>query len=91
MSGRIRDLQNRQLNEVQLDKSFNFQGSWFEIETGEAVSILYLEGGEQSRMEKIKDTTAASYNLDRNLFLQPKLDPLGAYVILFHLFDTLQS
>ena len=47
--------------------------------------------GRQSRMEKIKDTTAASYNLDGNLFLQPKLRPLGAFVILFHLFGALQS
>ena len=45
----------------------------------------------QSRMEKIKDTTAASYNLDGNLFLQLTLRPLGAFVILFHLFGTLQS
>ena len=42
-------------------------------------------------MEKIKDTIAASYNLDGNLFLQPKLRPLGAFVILFHLFGTFQS
>ena len=50
-----------------------------------------LREGRQSRMEKIKDTTAASYNLDGNLCLQPKLHPLGAFVILFHLFGTLQS
>ena len=42
----VRDQQNRHSNEIQLDKSFNFQGSWFEIETGEAVSILYLRRGE---------------------------------------------
>ena len=42
-------------------------------------------------MEKIKATTAASYILNGNLFLQPKLRPLGAFVILFHLFGTLQS
>ena len=42
-------------------------------------------------MEKIKDTTAASYNLDENLFLQRKLRRLGAFVILFHLFGALQS
>ena len=46
LSSWVRNLQTRLLNEIQLDESFNFQGSWFEIETGEAVSILYLEGGE---------------------------------------------
>ena len=30
-------------------------------------------------MEKIKDTTAASYNLDGNLVLIPKIAPFGCF------------
>ena len=79
LSGRIRDLQNRQLNEVQLDKSFNFQGSWFEIETGEAVSILYLERGEAVKNGEDKRYHCCKLQLGRKLVSSTKIAPIGCF------------
>ena len=79
LSGRIRDLQNRQLNEVQLDKSFNFQGSWFEIETGEAVSILYLERGEAVKNGEDKRYHCCKLQLGRKLVSSTNIAPIGCF------------
>ena len=75
----VRDQQNRHSNEIQLDKSFNFQGSWFEIETGEAVSILYLERGEAVKNGEDKRYHCRKLQLGRKLVSSTKIAPIGCF------------
>ena len=79
LSSRVRDLQNQQLNEIQWGKSFNFQGSWFEIETGEAVSILYLERGEAVKNGEDKRYHCCKLQLGRKLVSSTKIAPIGCF------------
>ena len=79
LSSRVRDLQNQQLNEIQWGKIVNFQGSWFEIETGEAVSILYLERGEAVKNGEDKRYHCCKLQLGRKLASSTKIAPIGCF------------
>ena len=79
MSSWVRDQPNRQSNEIQLDKSFNFQGSWFEIETEEAVSILYLERGEAVKNGEDKRYHRCTLQLGGKLGSSAKIVPIGCF------------